>query len=72
LARHAGKEGRAATCALLLPPPAHWAACLIDGALTTMKSEECSCCITRQDVKLIVFVLALIVIMLGVIADRVH
>jgi bifunctional non-homologous end joining protein LigD len=30
-ARHAGKEGPAASCALLLPPPAHWAACLIDG-----------------------------------------
>jgi ATP-dependent DNA ligase len=28
---HAGKEGPAASCALLLPPPAHWAACLIDG-----------------------------------------
>jgi hypothetical protein len=31
LAHHAGKEGPAASCALLLLPRAHWAACLIDG-----------------------------------------
>ena len=38
--RREGMPGRE-LCALLLPPPAHWAACLIDGEAQSLEARSC-------------------------------